>query len=75
MSCRTRLTGREQSPPPLVQNRLERLEASPDGDDGNYHITISASATEARQFPDSFVAFLAASRFFPPDSLALAQAL
>jgi hypothetical protein len=30
---------------------------------------------EARQFPDSFVAFLSDSRSFPSDSVVLAQAL
>ena len=75
MSRRTRLTGREQSPPSLVQNRLKRLEASPDGIDVNHRLRISARAAEARQFPDSFVAFLSVSRFFPSDSVVLAQAL
>jgi hypothetical protein len=75
MSGRTRLTGREQPSPSLVQNWLKRLEASPDGSDVNHYVRISAPAVEARQFPDSFVAFLSVSRFFPADSLVLAQAL
>jgi hypothetical protein len=75
MSGRTRLTGREQPSPSLVQNWLKRFEASPDGSDVNHYVRISAPAVEARQFPDSFVAFLSVSRFFPADSLVLAQAL
>jgi hypothetical protein len=75
MSGRTRLTGREQPSPSLVQNWLKCLEASPDGIDVNHDVRIGAPAVEARQFPDSFVAFLSVSRFFPADSLVLAQAL
>src|SRR3984885_11406642 len=75
MSGRTRLTRREQPPLSLVQNWLKRLEASPDGLDVNHPVRISAPSAEARQFPDSFVAFLSTSRFFPSDSLVLAQAL
>jgi hypothetical protein len=75
MSGRTRLTGREQPPLSLVQNRRERLEASLDGGDVNHSIRISTPAAKSRQFPDSFVAFLSISRFFPYDSLVLAQAL
>ena len=75
VSGRTRLTGREQPPLSLVQNWLKRLEASPDGIDVNHPVRISAPAAEARQFPDSFVAFSSVSRFFPSDSVVLAQAL
>jgi hypothetical protein len=75
MSGHTRLAGREQPPPSLVQNWLKRLEASPDGRYVNHHVRISAPAPEARQFPDSFVAFVSLSRFFPSDSLVRAQAL
>src|ERR1700733_4312312 len=75
MSGRTRLTGREQPPLSLVQNWLKRLEASPDGIDVNHPVRIRAPSAEARQFLDSFVAFLSASRFFSADSLVLAQAL
>jgi hypothetical protein len=57
MSGRTRLTGRKQPPPSLVQNWLKRLEPSPDGSDVNHHVRISTPAPEARQFPDSLVAF------------------
>jgi hypothetical protein len=71
MSGRTRLTGREQPPLSLVQNWLKRL----DGSDVNHHVRISAPAAEARQFTDSFVAFLPLPRFFSADSVVLAQAL
>jgi hypothetical protein len=45
-----------------------------DGSDVNHHVSITAPAAEARQFPDSFVAFLSVSRFFSADSVVLAQA-
>jgi hypothetical protein len=75
MSGRTRLTGRKQPPPSLVQNWLKRLEASLDGSDVNHQARISAPAIGSRQFADPFVAFLSVPRFFPSDSLILAQAL
>ena len=75
MFRRTRLTGREQPPLSLVQNWLKRLEASPDGIDVNHRLRISARAAEARQFPDSFVAFSPPSRVFSSDSVVQAQAL
>jgi hypothetical protein len=75
MSGRTRLTGRKQPPPSLVQNWLNRLEASLDGSDVNHQARISAPAIGSRQFADPFVAFLSVPRFFPSDSLILAQAL
>src|SRR6185437_4211172 len=75
VSGRTRLTRREQPPLSLVQNWLKRLEASPDGSDVNHRVRVSAPAPEARQFLDSFVAFLPVSRFFSSDSIVRAQAL
>ena len=68
-SGRTCFTGREQPPRSLVQDRLKRLEASLDGSDVNHTVRIDAPASTSRQFPDSFVAFLSASRFFPSDSI------
>jgi hypothetical protein len=75
MSGRTRLTGRKQPPPSLVQNWLKHLEASLDGSDVNHQARISAPAIGSRQFADPLVAFLSVPRFFPSDSLILAQAL
>ena len=67
MSDGARLTGREQPPRSLVQNRLERLEPSLNGGDVNHTVSISAPATKSRHFPDSFVALLSLSRVFSAD--------
>jgi hypothetical protein len=75
MSGRTRLTGRKQPPFSLVQNWLKRFEASLDGGDVSHSVRISAPAAKSRQFPDTFVAFLSALRFFSSESIVLAQAL
>src|ERR1700729_387967 len=56
---------------PAMSGRT-RLKASPDGIDVNHPVRIRAPSAEARQFLDSFVAFLSASRFFSADSLVLA---
>jgi hypothetical protein len=50
-------------------------EACLDGGDVNHPVRITAPAAKARQFPDSFVAFLSGFRFFSTDSVVLAQAL
>ncbi len=71
----TRLTGREQPAPSLVQNRLQRLEASLDGSDVDHPLRIGAPAETSRPISDSLVAFLPPARFFSSDSVALAQAL
>ena len=48
MSGRARLTGREQPPPSLVQDRLKRLEASLDGSDVDHSVRIDAPAGKSR---------------------------
>jgi hypothetical protein len=75
MSGRARFTGREQTAPSFVQDWLKRLETSLDGCNVNHTARIEAPPVASCQFPDPFVAFLPASRFFPSDSVALAQAL
>ena len=72
---RTRLAGRKQPSISLIQNWLKRFKTSPDGSEVNHPVRIDAPASASRQFPDSFVAFLAVTRFFSSDSVALAQAL
>jgi hypothetical protein len=74
-SGRARFTGREQTPPSFVQNWLKRFETSLDGCDVNHTLRIDAPPVASCQFPDSFLAFLQTSRFFPSDSVIRAQAL
>ena len=70
-----RFVGREQAAAFLVQPRFKRIEAGFDGGGIDHTRRVDSLASASLRFPDSFVAYLLRFRFFPFDSVFLAQAL
>src|SRR5215213_3351555 len=74
-ACRPRLAGREQTPPPFVQERRQRLEACPDARDINHPSSLDTPGSKSHRCPAPSFGLLV--RPMPPrtDSVVWAQAL
>jgi DNA segregation ATPase FtsK/SpoIIIE-like protein len=72
---RPRLAGREQTPPPFVQERRQRLEAGPDARDIDHPSSLDTPGSKSHRYPAPSLGLLA--RLIPPrtDSVVRAQAL